>query len=438
MDNGGEYAAAPILVTVPVAIPAGSFAMGVYLHDDGTLESMPLVDESPASITVATRHFSSFFITVIAEAALPKDIGTGSRTGEDDIQTPNYGSYIEPGGHCAGQALAELWYFEERTSAGGPQLNGLLGTTGRDETPTFWEDDRMAYRLASMVSRDLDWLTLSGRIELALEKAKVDRFQWNAFRYAMLVTGQPQFVGLSEGDEPGGHVIVAYAATETGLWVADPNDPGKLRDIPWNAGSASFDAYQSGASAKSSKHHYDKIAFYGKTPLVDWEQIGRRWAEAEAGTIGDSEFPGSTLNVAVMGPDGVATWQPLVDGTVLPTAAIRIGYAASPAWQQRATVYRGEVKVVDIDANRDAVVGLAPGVNRLGIYLQGKRDNADEAVDFVYVTVIAPGASASPIPDEPTPTPGPTFDCTATPAPGEIGRMEWILHCQAFSSPIAP
>ncbi len=447
VENGGAYAATPILVTVPVTIPSGSVAMGVYLQDDGTLEPMPLIDATPTSITLATRHFSSFFITVVAEAALPQDIGTGFRAGKDDIQTPNYGTYIEPGGHCAGQSLAELWYFAERKSLGGPQLNRLLGATGRDETPTFWQDDRLAYRLASSVSRDLDWETLSGTLELAFEKAKVDRLQWNVFRYAMLLTGQPQFVGLSQGDEPGGHVIVAYAATKTGLWVADPNFPGKLRDITWNAARAEFDSYASGATAESSTHLYDKIAFYGKTALVEWDRIGERWAEAEAGLSGEDRFPAGSLNVAVRQQDGTAAWEPLVDGTIIPDPGIRIGFTGPTGRLLQVRVYRGETPLADIASGGDAVVGLEPGVNRLGFFVLGPRKGKLKAIDFVYVTVIGPGTAESPS-DEPstpepteepvTPEPEHTFDCTTTPPPSGIKLMEWGVKCGGAISTAPP
>ncbi len=154
----------------------------------------------------------------------------------------------------------------------------------------------------------------------------MDRLQWNVFRYAMLLTGQPQFVGLFEGDEPGGHVNVAHAATQTGLWVADPNVPGKLRDVRWNAGKAQFDSHLSGANAKDSEHAYDKIAFSGKTALVAGDRIGRLWAQAEAGNPGGERFPGGSRNVAMLQPDGTAAWQPLADGTIIPEPGIRIGF----------------------------------------------------------------------------------------------------------------
>ena len=161
VDNGGAYAATPMTVSVPVTIPDGTFAMGFYLLDDGSLEPMPLVDESPTTATVMTRHFSSFFIAAITDAALTAavgdGIGTGFHPGEDDFQTPNYGSYLAPGGHCGGQALAMMWYFEERRSKGALQLWGLHDANGRGGTLGLWEDDSNVYRLASTVHEDYSW-----------------------------------------------------------------------------------------------------------------------------------------------------------------------------------------------------------------------------------------------------------------------------------------
>lgn len=125
IEAGGGYANRAITLKVPVTVSPGAFALGFYLLDDGSLEPMPLVTEDAASITVATRHFSSFFIAEIAKAALPANIGTGFRVHEDDFQDVNYGDYIAPWGHCAGQSISAMWYFEERKLANGaPQLYG--------------------------------------------------------------------------------------------------------------------------------------------------------------------------------------------------------------------------------------------------------------------------------------------------------------------------
>ena len=260
---------------------------------------MPLIGETSTSITIATRHFSSFFIAMVAEQALPTDIGTGFRAGEDDFQTPNYGSYIAANGHCAGQSLAMMWYFEERASAGAPKLFGRYDNDGVTRTPTLWRDDAAVYRLASSVQRDIDWDTLSELVYRTFMEAKAQDQQWLAFRYAMLVTGMPQFVGLTETGKGGGHAIVAYAATATGLWVADPNFPGKR----CGRSSGTRRRARSGPTCRaprprSSEHAYDAIGFYGRTALVDWAAIGRRWGQVDDGTVGSDRFPTGTLKIA--------------------------------------------------------------------------------------------------------------------------------------------
>ena len=58
-----------------VEIPEDQFAMG-FIYDATTkkLSGMNLVATSPNSITVGTRHFSSFVISTIAKVGLKKDI----------------------------------------------------------------------------------------------------------------------------------------------------------------------------------------------------------------------------------------------------------------------------------------------------------------------------------------------------------------------------
>ena len=452
IENGGGYAAAPISITVPVTIPAGSFAMGFYLTANNGLEPMPLLDESATSITVASRHFSSFVILALAEAALPTEIGTGFRADEDDLQTPNYGSFLEDGGHCAGQSLTEMWYFTERKAAGAPALWGLTDNNGLGTTPDLWQDDAQAYRLASMVQYDLNWKTLSANLERLMGKAHADSLQWDAFRMAMLVTGQPQFVGLNETGQDGGHAIVAYAATATGLWVADPNFPGKLRDIEWNAASQSFSPYNSGTDATSSDHHYDRISFFGKTAFVNWGQIGARWNDLAAGVIGDDRFPLVQAQIEVTAADGTASYQPLADGPIANAAPwLTVEGLSSPVPTLRASFYLGTTRLGTANPGKLAQIKLPAGNNDLGVYIEGQNAEGKwHAITFVHFHLVVPGEVASPTPKvtakptakptpkatkKPTPTPA-GFDCSGPPpgvVPGTIAYVQWSLHCNAIS-----
>jgi hypothetical protein len=436
VENGGAYAASPMTVTIPVTIPPDSFAMGLYLLDDATLEPMPLVDETPSSITVASRHFSSFFVAAIAEAALPENIGTGFRAGEDDFQTPNYGSYIAPGGHCGGQALAEMWYFAERRTAGAPPLWGLTDNNGKGPTPSFWQDDSNAYRLSSSIQKDSNYTTLLPSIEKIFRQAKVDRLQWDAFRYAMLITGQPQFVFLSVGYEPGGHAVVAYAATATGLWVADPNFPGQLRDIAWDSGAGGFKPYDSGPTAATSDAHYDRIAFYGKTAMIDWNRIGARWAQIENGTIGWDRFPQAVLWIMIPNPEGTRIWSPMRDGPIATASPELMVKSAASSPGVRASLYDGTRLIDYLYSGSSSFINLE-GIGDLGVYIEaGSPTTGWFAVDFYHFNLTAPPPeSPTPLPSArptppPTPNPAATFDCSKDPPNTEIGRMEWFLHCR--------
>ena len=90
VDNGGGYSDEVMYVRVPVKVPEDNFAMG-FLYDEKNkqLEGMPLLGSDAESVTVATRHFSNFFVSMIEKALLKKDIDSGFRPGIDDWQFPN-------------------------------------------------------------------------------------------------------------------------------------------------------------------------------------------------------------------------------------------------------------------------------------------------------------------------------------------------------------
>jgi hypothetical protein len=422
VENGGASAASPMTVTIPVTIPAGMFAMGFFRHADGSLEAMPLLDETPTSVTVATRHFSSFLVLAVAEATLPDNIGTGYRTGEDDFQAPNYGSFFASHGHCAGQAIAAMWYFIERKSHGAPNLWGLTDNDGRVPTPGFWQDDATQFHLASSVQRDLDGDAFFAQLSRWVRWADLDRLQWNAFRYAMLVTGEPQFVGLSQTGLDGGHAIVGYAATPTGLWVADPNFPGELRQIAWNAKAQRFDPYASGPTVKQSDRMYDLIGLMGKTAMIDWGAIGARWAELDRGTVGRDRFPTILVQQELRDAAGTKRYEPLTSGPIATTTP-RLTYR--------------EIKGDSVEDGYTVQVPLANGINDLGVYIEGLIGKEWEYLDFYRFELVAPPPSGMPTMAPSTPEPEPTYDCSEKPDGGVAG-LEWSLHCESIGQPILP
>ena len=102
IDTGAEYANVPILVTVPVAIPKGHFAMSfIFDEETGRVEGVPTIDQGDESLTFATRHFDLFMLLSgdISAVLDHLDIPTGFTPGVDTWNLENMGSYVAPGGY---------------------------------------------------------------------------------------------------------------------------------------------------------------------------------------------------------------------------------------------------------------------------------------------------------------------------------------------------
>jgi len=377
VDNGGAFAGDVMTVTIPVTIPAGYFAMGFFVDENGKLEGMPLVAETPTSITVATAHFSSFFIAMIADTLLTGTIDTGFRPMTDDWQFPNQGSYIAPPGHCTGQSLTAMWYYIEKTLNGTSTLWNRFDNNGdAPATPDLWEDDSLGYRFASVVHADVDWKNWQNQLMLQWI-AGDDTLSWRAFLYAMFVTDEPQFVSIWETATGDGHAMIVYKANaDTGtLYIADPNHPGNsARKISYANGQ--FSDYESGGDK------FDVIVYGAKTAVIPWSQIGARWAEFELATIGDDLFP--TYEVVVLDDSGGSI--PLTDGMVVSGSKLKISVnSLDPAHSLGWMVRRGDEWLTS-DSN--GKYDLLDGDNRLGIYVLGEVAKDDwEYVDFQWVTV---------------------------------------------------
>ena len=387
VENGGEYSEEIMEVKIPVQVPAGSFAMG-FIYDDrtGQLEGLPTVTQDATSITVSTRHFSKIIISYIDEQLLLTDIDTDFYPGKNDWEFTNYGSYIKPRGHCAGQSLTSIWYYYEKPD-GDVKLYGLYDNNGKEPpTPQLWQDDSLGYRFASVIQKDMQWdglLNLITREYLPVD----DSLTWKLFAYSMLLTGQPQSVAIYNTTQGGGHAMVVYRIFK-GLnsyvfYVADPNYPGDtLRQI--NYADGKFKPYNSGENAgeiaQGNGKAYDKITYIAKTAVIDWGKIGARWSEFKAGTIGNDSFPA----YKIVWKDELNAVHDLVDGLVSATELIDL-YPTSTAAAVGLTVYRDGVQL-NFDSN--GKIKLNPGNNLLGFYIEGTVNNQYKYIDFKYINVV--------------------------------------------------
>jgi len=398
VDNGGAYANEIMEVQVPVTIPADSFAMGI-IYDDKTktLEGMPLIAEDANSITVGTRHFSNFFISLINKAQLSSaevntiDIDTGFNPGTDDWEFTNYGTYIAPGGQCAGQSESALWYYVTQPDGPNVRLYGAYDNNGNTPaTPDFWQDDSLGYRFASTIQDDINWDGFAAKLwndQIDIN----DELTWDLFVYSMEFTGEPQMVGVRAEDGEG-HAMICYRVDNGKLYVADPNYPGNSdREIEYADGE--FEPYNSGENAadiqNGSSISFNKIGYEGTSAIIDWGTISQRWEEFKDGTIGNDRYP----DYQIVWTDNNNENHELTDGYTSTSDLIKINVISKTAPVSRLVYSDGVLLAHDAKGNYD----LDEGDNRFGIEIDGQIDGTDQngntvqtysIIDFQYINVI--------------------------------------------------
>jgi len=400
VDNGGEYAGNLMYVRVPVKVPEGNFAMGfIYDEKSKQLEGMPLVAMDADSITVATRHFTGFFISMIEKALLKKDIDSGFRPGMDDWQFTNYGSFISRGGHCEGQSLSAMWYYCTQPDGKDMCLYGRYDNNGnKPSTPDLWQDDSLGYRFCSRVHEDFAltfsdefWFNLSGKAlklvnntwEIVDAPGLSDETRYNMFAYSIRATNEPQFVRIRG---QGAHTMVVYKIVGNALYVADPNYPGNTdRKIIFYSGEGKFKPYQSGANRteieKGNSVAYNNIEYYAKSTLVTWTRIAPRWTEFKAGTIGNDKFPPYEVVVN----EGADKKTPL-DGYKTNQKKIKISTKFSNVYfRESLYVFREGKQLSSFEGEGE--IELNPGENNLGIMIAGYYSGDWYYIDFKYYTV---------------------------------------------------
>ena len=319
ISAGGNYADEPVLVTIPVTIPEDQFAMAFY-YDDATkkLEGLPTARQDGKSLTVATRHFSNIVVSFISKGSLDgiATADSGFRPGTDDWEFTNDGSVLAQKGHCAGQSATMLWYYtEQRQKANAPPLFNLYDNNGRDPAALQLERDNTAgYRFASVMQKLTDQQKYWNNPGSVISNVS-DETTFREFKYAILLTGEPQYVGIYRNG--GGHAIVCYEVSGNTLWIADPNYPGKERMIVLNG--STLGPYTSGASSTDIRQNgvrvYPTINYIAKTAFFSWPTLAAEYAKVKDGTIGTGSFPAYKLLVIVTNDDGTEETFTLDAGT---------------------------------------------------------------------------------------------------------------------------
>jgi len=342
INPGSVYAELPVSITIPVRIPKNHFAMPVaYNPSTDQLEPLPVIGLTDTSITTYLGDFASgtsaggllsrvglarpggeiefllgLVVSVIATEVLDLDADyqTGFSPEADDWQFTNWGSCVAPRGHCAGQSIAMMWYFNNKFKKGAPALFGLYDNDGQTpRTPTLWQDDVLGYKFCSVVQNDAHWDNIATTIlELFQLNPLGDIVTLKLFSYAMRLNHTPQFAAIYgyDGSKRQGHAMIVYRQNKRELYVADPNYPGdRTRRIRFN--NATFTPYASGPNASQLGVQYDGIYFYRyQSPVFNWNAVSDRWKEFENKTIGAGKFPSYSVWVL----DDSGKFVPMADG----------------------------------------------------------------------------------------------------------------------------
>ena len=393
IDNGDVFADESISVTIPIEKSDNEFAMGFYYDEKtGELEGIPLVSLDNDHITLFTSHFCEIVVSKVKLTDLSGlEVVTGFIPGVDDWQYTNYGSYIASGGHCAGQSISAMWYYEQMYLAkNAPRLYGLYDNYGYGiTTGKFWRDDSEAYRFASVIQNNINWDAKLRKDQKKLSKA-YPTWSMNAFIYAMQMTGDPQYVAVwgqktkADGTvDSGGHALVAYAVIGNTIYIADPNYPGKTsRTITFDG--AKFDTYSSGQNAAAIEagddFPYTGIYYIGQSAMIDDSVIEAEFKKMLNHTIGDEQFPQCRYQyLKSKDAQGNTKWADMPATLELSSADIikNLGEA-----------YKDKVRIAILTPYRNIDMLLYIGLDDAAIKQQTKTDDRGEA----YFTVeLEPG-----------------------------------------------
>jgi hypothetical protein len=418
----GGFSDIPVKVKIPINLPAGHFAMGFFYDEKtGKLDGLAADSLDQDFIILSTRYFapnsslfksaekeeSPSFATMVISSVLESQLSnqtiitSGFTPGTDDWEFPNFGSYISPGGHCAGQSISSIWYYYEKRLNGGEALFHRFDEYNEKNNPiALWQDNPLGYRFVSTVQEDCEF----GRWVTSIQvKSYLGRSNWYAFLFSMMVTGEPQLAYIRQSiPNYAGHAVVVYKVnvSEGKLYIADPNFPnnrtldkaGKetIRKIDFVNGG--FAPYPSALNAASSPIMFDEIGYFAKTASINWSQISRRWTEFEAGTVGSDRFPeyelflNSTAGLSLTNNMNVDTKD--IDVVCKSTGCEK--YISFTDNLQEFEIYDVTGKFISSATQANggvARIKLKDGKNELGFYIKGKKDVSAYYVDFKWINI---------------------------------------------------
>lgn len=449
ISNGGGYATNPMTIQIPITLPTGSFA-GAFFYNESTgeLEPIPVDAESSTSITISTCHFSTSSLTsrmsggkgpIIKSGTSFSDIVilamdenklfavgnqvSGFTPGVDDWEFTNYGSYIAPGGHCAGQSMTAMWYYYQQKNVENHALSGYLNTN--PNFATYPSANRLGYRFASVVHADMNQ---AGWRDHVTFQSLSPPMTFKTFLLGFYVSKkQPQSVFMYKAGQDGGHAMVCYGVEYTDksngkLRIADPNHPGHVEEINYVNGQ--FQTYTTGLRADGTPVSFDHFGMTGKTAYVPWDQVGVRWSQLKAKTIGavaPNTFPHAVLKY--LDPD-LKQILDMPTSFTINSDTLEVHWDVVGAPEAWIDAYASDGTVIDYQNNK---LALQFGKNIIGFFFQGNPKAGGvghEWVDFIWDTIYSNQLAIDP----PTVTgqPGVAYSWTASAgSTPSNARYEW-------------
>lgn len=417
IDNHQAIARIPLLLTIPIDLADDEFAMAFFYDEaNGRLEAIPCVSQDRRSITLATRHFSSIVVSKVRKSLLEgrileDDVQTDFKPGRNDFTAANDGSFAEQGGHCTGQVLAMIHYYNN--NANDNYSGRFLRTESRvdngllPDTPAFWQDDALAFRFCSLLQRSMIWDS-ANQSEIGQQSEEIVFY---SCAYAIALTNSPQILLIYGQDTQGkqvGHAVAVYGVSPAGLAVADPNLPGSLNQLvkrTYNTQSRQpmqLEDYLSAASTSDPGTLFTAFTYYGTYALFDFQAIDDLWQALLTGRdVAAGLFPADPAFLALSGRDdqGNPLTEPISQVKAISSGRAALANPADPAAllltlpaadaDMRLTFYRGTAMIgqpvdgLGQDAGNWFSCPLQPGENDIGILYERRcQDGTHRFVHF--------------------------------------------------------
>lgn len=422
------YAERPMDLKIPIRLPAGHYAMAfLYNKKTGELEGMPTEELGTDYIIVAASHFSStppgslktsgddntdWSNQVIVSSVLESlttgklQISSGFEVGTDDWEFPNYGSYIAPISHGAGQSATAAWYFQEMKKSSGPLFHRYDSIISDARPDAFWMDNPLGYRFCSVVQKDIGfdtfWKDWSDKFSKQISKPSL---VWKNVFVSMIIRRQPQMLLIRKSTTGSATVVICYKIdlNEKKLYIADPCLPGSANQTISYL-EEEIGPYISKINAGSHDIVFDQFAYSPLTSLVDLSNIRDRWKEMESQSIGDNKFPSYSLYLekfmGIQLYNNLEVYKP--DMAIICYSGKAEGYLTGTDHLQPFVVYNRKGVLLAEGKETNQGIGkltLSPGENKIGIYVKGVWDNQEWYVDYRWFSIVYNNISLAIKPD---------------------------------------